>query len=366
MLFCPKCGAQNEEGWESCVKCQRDLVKAQSSIETGLSCLHCGREIEREWSFCPGCGQGIDLKQFEGKKPEITEQTQSETSPLPILIDEKTRLTREKSEALRTYRWLIIAGSLILTGLIVSFVTWFAIGSRAIYTSNASSILLGLNKTKADLLQITATLYPQEGGVPQESLVELRTCREKFNNLYELANKLKPPSEARESHKQLVETISQCLSISDKLVRALENNDAALYGEALAELDKVRETQVAPVGFPAIYMAQEVTVKADLYQIRMDVRRIVATEEPQQGGGSQQAVNDLQVDKEKLDKLLKQLNLLKPSSGSEENHQRLLEVVTQYQGIVEKLIRAYQSNDTSLYFEALRELDKAEQIPLEF
>jgi uncharacterized membrane protein/ribosomal protein L40E len=72
-MFCPKCGADNPEGGNSCQKCGSSLA-VETPKPTGgkVFCPKCGAENTGGDKFCPKCGSSL-----AGEPPKATGSTTS-------------------------------------------------------------------------------------------------------------------------------------------------------------------------------------------------------------------------------------------------------------------------------------------------
>lgn len=79
MIYCPKCGSENNDDYESCLKCRRDLVKAKTGEKKDFNCLKCSWPVFSRWVFCPKCGTKLEIKCEKNK--EHTEPLEQSPEP---------------------------------------------------------------------------------------------------------------------------------------------------------------------------------------------------------------------------------------------------------------------------------------------
>ena len=59
-MFCPKCGAENAAGNQSCQKCGAAIpAEAPQPAESKVFCPKCGAEVTGGNKFCPKCGSPV-------------------------------------------------------------------------------------------------------------------------------------------------------------------------------------------------------------------------------------------------------------------------------------------------------------------
>lgn len=364
MIFCPRCGTQNKESWESCLNCQRDLVRVRQieADKRDFNCSSCGQGLVREWNFCPGCGRPVEQpKILPQVKPlqNPSSETPDISATLPLLVEEKTRIAKSKGNLFVAYKKIFVMASLLIIAVAVSLAYISIIGARGIYTAQTAQIIVELNKVKSDLVALTTTFSPQVG--QGSGLAELQKIKSRLEELIEKAEKLKPPGELKESYQTLKANLSKYRAIVDKLIKSFELNDASLFSGAKSELEQASRTNLT-TPIPSFNTA---SVAAELNSIKGEVRRIVESYELG-SSNSQQAINDLQAVKDKVDQLLEKTSSDDSSaSSSDPTISRLIGNLEEYQSIVEKLITSYQNNDTTLFAQALDGLEKAEQTIIE-
>ncbi|MBW1669300.1 MAG: zinc ribbon domain-containing protein [Deltaproteobacteria bacterium] len=70
-MRCPKCGFENREGAQFCLKCGEKLA---------LRCFECGNLLPLSAKFCDRCGYGSELPAYSAQGPGLK---RGAASPVP-------------------------------------------------------------------------------------------------------------------------------------------------------------------------------------------------------------------------------------------------------------------------------------------
>jgi exonuclease VII small subunit len=267
-------------------------------------------------------------------------------------------MARQKGDLISAYKRIFVMASLLIIAVVVSLVYIYIVGARGIYTAQRTQIMVEFNKVKSELQALTATFSPPVGQA--SALAELQKIQGQLEQLIEKAEKLKPPSEFKDSHQALKTSLNNYRTIVGKLIRSFELSDTSLFSEAKNELDKASRTNLM-VPTPSFNTA---SVAADLNNVKVEVRRVVESYEPG-SSESQQAIADLQASKDEVDQLLEGAKSSSSTRSNDPTISRLISSLEQYQLIIEKLITSYENSDTALFAQTLDELEKAEQTIIE-
>jgi len=111
MIYCPWCGQENDDSYENCLKCRRDLIKAKTGEKKDFNCLKCSRPVFSNWAFCPKCKEKLEIKKEEG------EETQKPSEPIEV------------SESLKTMKFdwknWNIGGKIVFVAACISILSMF-------------------------------------------------------------------------------------------------------------------------------------------------------------------------------------------------------------------------------------------------